>query len=91
MFVDLSFLNNTGFSGLEEFLYFIINYAITISVILAVVSLIFAGFRYIFSMGDENKIATATRSLLFSLIGLVIVFISPTVIEYVIKKVILGN
>ena len=42
MFVDLSFLNSTGFANLEEFLYYIINYAITISVVLAVVALIFA-------------------------------------------------
>ena len=91
MFVDLSFLNSTGFSTLEEFLYFIINYAITISVVLAVVALIIAGFKYIFSMGDESKIEGATRSLLFALIGMVIVFVSPTIIEYVIKKVILGE
>ena len=91
MFVDLSFLNNTGFASLEDFLYFVINYAITISVVLAVVSLIFAGFKYMFSMGDESKIEGATRSLLFALIGMIIVFVSPTVIEYVIKKVILGE
>jgi type IV secretory pathway VirB2 component (pilin) len=91
MFVDLSFLNSTGFSNLEELLYFLINYAISISVVLAVISLILAGFKYIFSIGDSKKIEDANRSLLFSLIGLVIVFIAPTVIEYVIKKVILGE
>jgi hypothetical protein len=91
MFVDLSFLNNTGFADLEKFLYFVINYAITISVVFAVVALIFAGFKYIFSMGDESKIEGATRSLMFALIGLVIVFISPYVIEYVIKLLVSTN
>jgi hypothetical protein len=87
MMVDLSPLNGTSFENLQDFLYFIINYAITISVIVAVVSIIFSGFRYMLSMGDDKKIKAATSSLMYSLIGLVLVFIAPTVIEFVIKTI----
>ncbi len=85
--IDLSPLNGTSFENLQDFLYFIINYAITISVIVAVVSIIFSGFRYMLSMGDDKKIKAATSSLMYSLIGLVLVFIAPTVIEFVIKTI----
>lgn len=87
MIVDLGPLNGTSFENLQDFLYFIINYAITISVIIAVVSIIFSGFKYMLSMGDEKKIKAATSSLTYSLIGLVLVFIAPTVIEFVIKTI----
>ena len=87
MMFDLSPLNGTSFENLQDFLYFIINYAITISVIVAVVSIIFSGFRYMLSMGDDKKIKAATSSLMYSLIGLVLVFIAPTVIEFVIKTI----
>lgn len=89
MFIDLSLLNSTQFSGLEEFIFFIINLAISFSVILAVVALIAAGFRFILALGDDDKIESATRSLLFALIGLILVFIAPTVIEFIIGEVII--
>lgn len=91
MFLDFSFLNSTGFSNLEGFLFFIVNSAISISVVLAVVALVVAGFKFILSFGDDDKRADATRSVLYALIGLVLVFISPTVIEFIIQKVILGE
>ena len=85
MGVDLSPLIGTSYENLQEFLYFLINYAITISAIVAVVSLIISGFKYILSFGDEKKIKAATSSIIFSLIGLVLVFVAPVVIKFVIN------
>jgi len=85
--VDLSILSGTGFENLQDFLYFVINYAITISAIVAVVSLVLSGFRYMLSFGDEKKIKVATSSLVYSIIGLVLVFIAPTVIRFVINTI----
>ena len=85
MGVDLSPLTGTSYENLQEFLYFLINYAITISAIVAVVSLIISGFKYILSFGDEKKIKAATSSIIFSLIGLVLVFVAPVVIKFVIN------
>ena len=85
MVVDLSPLVGTSYENLQEFLYFLINYAITISAIVAVVSLIISGFKYILSFGDEKKIKAATSSIIYSLIGLVLVFVAPVVIKFVIN------
>lgn len=87
MIVNLDFLNGTSFENLQDFLYFVINYAVTISTIVAVVSLVLSGFRYMLSFGDEKKIKAATSSLMYSLIGLVLVFIAPTIIKYIINTI----
>ncbi len=87
MLVDLSILNNTGYENLTEFVFFIINFAISFSVVIVVISLVISGFKFILSFGDEDKIKDATRSMAFSLLGLILVFISPTIIEFVINEV----
>ena len=87
MFIDLSTLNLTAYGGLSEFVFSLINFAISISVLIVVISLIITGFKYILSMGDEEKVKEATRSLMFTLIGLVIVFLSPSIIRFIINEV----
>jgi len=87
MFVDLSTLNNSGYSDLLDFISVTMNFAISFSVVIAVVSIVLSGFKFILSLGDDKKIKEATRALMYSLIGLVLVFISPTVIEFIIKEI----
>ena len=86
--IDLSFLNNTGYSGLQAFVNSTINLAITLSALVTVVSLIISGFKFMLSGGDEDKIKDAQRSLIFSLLGLVLVFLAPTVIEFVLSNIV---
>lgn len=87
MFINLSTLNATGYGDLSGFVISLINFAISFSVLIVVISLVITGFKYILSMGDEEKVKEATRSLAFSLLGLVIVFLSPTIIEFIINEV----
>jgi hypothetical protein len=91
MLIDLQSLNFTGFGDLKEFAFFVVQLAMSLSVLLVVVSLVMSGFKYIFSMGDEEKVKSATRSLTFSLVGLVIVFLSPKIIEFIIDEVLTLN
>jgi type IV secretory pathway VirB2 component (pilin) len=71
---------------LPEFVIQIINLIIELSVLLAVVMIIVSGFQYIFSMGDEKKVAKAHKSLIFALIGMILVFIANPVIQFVIDN-----
>lgn len=79
-------LNNTGFEDLFEFIYHSIDLVITFSALLAVAFLIYAGFKYILSAGDENKSAEAQKTIIYTLIGLVICFISPMVIRFIVSN-----
>ena len=71
---------------LPEFVIQLINWAIGGSALLAVIMVIASGFQYIVSMGDEKKIANANRSLMFSLIGMILVFISPSIIQFILDN-----
>jgi putative effector of murein hydrolase len=48
--------------------------------------LIAAGFKYILAMGDEEKVKGATKSLVFALVGLAIVFIAPILVQYIMSN-----
>lgn len=72
--------------NLPEFVIYLINLAIGFSALLAVIMVIVSGFKYIISMGDEKKIASASKSLMYALIGMVLVFIAPTVIQFVLDN-----
>ena len=87
MFFDTNILNNTSFVDFSEFVVSFLNLAISLSIMIVVASIIISGFKFILSMGDEEKIKDATRSMAFSLIGLVLVFMSPTIIEFVIQNI----
>jgi ABC-type sulfate transport system permease subunit len=89
MFVNLDFLNNTGFANLYDFLTSVIDLVISMSAVIVVIAIIISGFKFILAMGDEKKIKEASMSLVFALIGLVLVFISPTIIEFIIKEILL--
>lgn len=71
---------------LPEFVIQLINWAINGSALLAVIMVIASGFQYITSMGDDKKIASANRSLIFSLIGMILVFISPSIIQFILDN-----
>jgi hypothetical protein len=89
MFVNLDFLNNTGFANLYDFLTSVIDLVISMSAVIVVIAIRISGFKFILAMGDEKKIKEASMSLVFALIGLVLVFISPTIIEFIIKEILL--
>jgi hypothetical protein len=84
MMFDFSMLSNpTDYSNLAEFIVYIVNLAISFSVVVAVFALILAGFKYILAMGDEEKVEKATKSLIFALVGLAVVFLAPLLVEYI--------
>ncbi len=82
----LDSLNYTSFDNITDFLTNIIQFAMTFSVVIAVIAVLIAGFKYITSAGDSEKVKNSTQSLIFALVGLVIVFIAPTLIKFILDK-----
>jgi cytochrome bd-type quinol oxidase subunit 2 len=64
----------------------LINWAIGLAALAAVVMLIAAGFLYITASGDENKIGKATKTLTFAIVGLVICFIAVMLVNFVLNQ-----
>jgi len=53
----------------------------------AVIMLILAGFRYITANGDSNAITKAKNQILYSAIGIIIVFVAFTITHFVVFKI----
>jgi len=77
----------TGTSGtLDSWIITVLNWAIGLAALAAVVMLIAAGFMYITANGDENKIGKATKTLTFAIVGLVICFIAVMLVNFVLNQ-----
>jgi hypothetical protein len=53
---------------------------------LAVIMLIFAGFRYVTSAGNTETIGKAKNTILFAIIGLVIVAFAQLIVHFVLSQ-----
>lgn len=56
--------------------------------IVAVILIIFAGFRFITSSGDPSKVASAKNALVYALIGLAIVALAQFAVKFVLNQII---
>jgi hypothetical protein len=66
---DLSFLNNTDYSDLLVFVKAVLSGAVYLSALVTVASIVMSGLKFMLSMGDEDKIKEAQKSLVFSILG----------------------
>lgn len=53
---------------------------------LAFLMLVVAGFRYILARGNPEKITQARNMIMYSLIGLAIVVLASTIVNFVIER-----
>lgn len=86
MSVDISHIQGVKDVALAQFIVDLINWVISFSAVLSVIMIISAGFQYIFSFGDSKKIERATSSLIFAIVGMILVFLSPSVIQFILDK-----
>lgn len=63
----------------------IINYAMTLSLLIAILILIASGLLYAFSAGDMKKVATAKAAITNTLIGFAIVFVAWILVSTVLQ------
>ena len=54
--------------------------------ILSVIMIIFSGFRYITSSGDASKTKSAQRTLIYSVVGLIVAIMAWAIVNMVIKR-----
>src|SRR5262249_2747760 len=65
----------------------IINLLLIIIGVVAVIMIIVAWFNFITSGGDSNKVAAAKNSIIYAIIGLIIVAFSEIIVHFVIGTV----
>lgn len=56
--------------------------------VVAVIMIIIGGFQYITSAGDSNKVSTAKNTILYAIIGLIIVALAQIIVRFVLGRVV---
>lgn len=69
----------------NNFLKRLINIFSAIIGVVAVVMIIFGGFRYITSGGNDSSVTSAKNTILYAVIGLIIVALAQLLVRFVLK------
>lgn len=64
----------------------IVNLISIVVGIVAVIMIIFGGFRYITSGGDSGKVGNAKNSLIYAIVGLIIVALAQLIVRFVLNQ-----
>lgn len=78
---DCSDTNGTDLKGLVKNILNILSWIIGV---VSVVMIIIGGFRYIISSGDSGQIQSAKNTILYAVVGLVIVIFAQVIVRFVI-------
>lgn len=73
----------SGEPDLEQIVATVINIFSLIVGIVAVIMIIYGGFRYITSGGDSGNIGTAKNTILYAIVGLIIVALAQVIVRFV--------
>ena len=73
-------------SNFDRILTDIINIFSVIVGIIAVIMIIVGGFRYITSGGASDKVTSAKNTLLYAIVGLIVVALAQIIVQFVLNK-----
>ena len=77
-----------GTEKIQSIVTLIVNIFSVIVGIVAVIMIIYGGFKYITSGGDSGNITSAKNTIIYAIIGLVIVALAQFLVQFVLDKVI---
>jgi len=55
--------------------------------VVAVIMIVFAGFRYVTSGGDSSKISSAKNTLIYAVVGIVVAALAQVIVRYVVTQI----
>jgi hypothetical protein len=77
---------STPGKSIDSIIQSIINFLSALIGTVAVVMVIVGGYKYITSGGDSSKVSSAKSTLLYAVIGLVIVAMAQFIVQFVLKE-----
>lgn len=77
----------TGSSNLNGVITDIVNIFSVIVGIVSVIMIIYGGFRYVTSGGDSGNVSSAKNTIIYAVIGLVVVALAQFIVQFVLDKV----
>jgi cytochrome bd-type quinol oxidase subunit 2 len=76
-----------GTTQINKIITTIINIFSLVVGVVSVIMIILGGFRYITSGGDSSNVQSAKNTIIYALIGLVIVALAQFIVQFVLNKV----
>jgi hypothetical protein len=77
-----------GATKIQDIVTTIVNIFSVIVGIVAVIMIIYGGFKYITSGGDSGNITSAKNTIIYAIIGLVVVALAQFIVQFVLNKVV---
>lgn len=72
--------------GVNNVIATVINLFSIIVGVIAVIMIVYGGFRYITSGGDTAKVTSSRNTILYAIIGLIIVALAQFIVKFVLEK-----
>jgi hypothetical protein len=77
--------NTTSTTDLPGMIILMLKAVLSLIAVIAVAAVIYGGFLYLTSLGNEKKAETAKRVILYAIIGLVIIGLAGVIVNFFIK------
>jgi cytochrome bd-type quinol oxidase subunit 2 len=77
----------SGSDNVNNIITDIINIFSIVVGIISVIMIIYGGFRYVTSGGDSGNVSSAKNTIIYAIIGLVIVALAQFIVQFVLDKV----
>jgi hypothetical protein len=71
---------------INDIIHTIVNLLSAIVGVVAVIMIIFGGFRYITSGGNDTSVTSAKNTILYAVIGLVVVALAQLIVRFTLSK-----
>lgn len=73
-------------TDINDIITLVINIFSILVGLVAVIMIIVGGFKYITSQGDSGKVTSAKNTILFAIIGLVVVALAQIIVNFVLNR-----
>jgi len=82
----ISSVNDGNSTDLPSFITNIVNILLFLAGAIAVIVIIIGGIRYVMSSGDAGQVQSAKNTILYAVVGLVVVIMAYAIVNFVINQ-----
>ena len=80
--VGVSVAGKSSFKGYNEYINYVLKYAVRLGFVLAILMLIYAGIKYMTSQGNQTQINDAKEIMLGAIIGFVMLLLVNVILGF---------
>jgi cytochrome bd-type quinol oxidase subunit 2 len=77
----------SGTTGINNIITTVVNVFSVVVGVVSVIMIIYGGFRYVTSGGDSGNVSNAKNTIIYAIVGLVVVALAQFIVQFVLDKV----